>query len=130
MTTRWAAAPAVVVSLSALGSPPRLVSATPDLGDADVDPTTTELRLEFDQDMDTRGGMAFPPRRAGVERPGPRGGPAGCAGRPDALAVDVVDDEVQPLVNGRRAAEDFVVRAGPGHRDPVVVDTVRTDRVE
>lgn len=38
--------------------PPRVVSATPDLGDTDVDPGLTELRVEFDQDMDVNGGYS------------------------------------------------------------------------
>jgi carboxyl-terminal processing protease len=43
----------------AAASQPVVVSASPDLGDSDVDPTLTQLRIEFDQDMDTRGGMSI-----------------------------------------------------------------------
>jgi hypothetical protein len=49
----------LMAACTAAAAPPRLVSATPDLGDDAVDPTITTLRLEFDQDMDTRGGMSL-----------------------------------------------------------------------
>lgn len=37
--------------------PPRVAKATPDRGDEDVDPSTRELRVTFDRDMD-QGGMS------------------------------------------------------------------------
>lgn len=39
----------------ALAAPPRVVLATPDNGDVNVDPALTEIRVTFDQPMDTRG---------------------------------------------------------------------------
>lgn len=39
----------------AFAAPPKVVKATPDNGDTDVDPTLREYRIEFDQDMDQTG---------------------------------------------------------------------------
>jgi hypothetical protein len=44
---------------TASAAPPRVMSAFPEVGDTDIDPAMTELRIEFDQDMDTRGGMSL-----------------------------------------------------------------------
>ncbi len=50
----------------ALAAPPTVVDASPDNGDTAVDPATTELRITFDQPMDTSahsvvgGGETFP----------------------------------------------------------------------
>lgn len=41
--------------LAAFAAPPHVIKATPDHGDANVDPATTEIRVEFDVDMDQRG---------------------------------------------------------------------------
>jgi hypothetical protein len=54
----WIVAAFALVGV-AHASQPMVVSASPDLGDTDVDPTITQLRVEFDQDMDTRGGMSI-----------------------------------------------------------------------
>ena len=53
------AAVTLVCPAPAIAAPPRVISAVPDSGDADVDPTITQLRIEFDQDMDTRGGFSI-----------------------------------------------------------------------
>lgn len=39
----------------AFADPPKVLKATPDNGDADVDPTVAEIRVEFDQDMSPSG---------------------------------------------------------------------------
>ena len=39
----------------ALAAAPKVVIATPDNGEIDVDPATTEIRIEFDQPMHPRG---------------------------------------------------------------------------
>ena len=44
---------------SASAEAPRVIKAGPDDGDQSVDPKVKELRVEFDQDMDTRGGYSF-----------------------------------------------------------------------
>lgn len=44
---------------AARGEPPRVVAAWPDLGETGIDPATEVLRIEFDRDMDTRGGMSL-----------------------------------------------------------------------
>lgn len=49
----------LLMASAAMAAPPRLLSAVPDLGDDGVDPTITVLRLEFDQDMNTGGGMSL-----------------------------------------------------------------------
>lgn len=49
-----------------LAAPPRVISATPDNADLGVDPAMTQLRIQFDQDMDPSGrsicggGPSFP----------------------------------------------------------------------
>ncbi len=40
---------------TAIAAPPKVVKATPDNGDTDVDPSLKEYRVEFDQDMSTTG---------------------------------------------------------------------------
>lgn len=51
---------------SVLGAPPRVVEATPDNGDINVNPNLAEIRITFDQQMNTRGqsivggGTSFP----------------------------------------------------------------------
>jgi len=61
---RSAAASCVVFLLVALtltpafAEPPKVVKATPDNGDTNVDPAITELRIEFDQDM-SRDGLSI-----------------------------------------------------------------------
>ena len=50
MVVRWCAMLATWASV-ALAAPPRVVSCTPDLGDAGVDPGLVEIRIEFDQEM-------------------------------------------------------------------------------
>ena len=42
----------------ARAEPPKVIKATPDNGDAAVDPATTEIQVVFDQDMDTRAGYS------------------------------------------------------------------------
>lgn len=44
-----------VTSMSLSGAPPVVVEMSPDNGDIDVDPATTELRVTFDQPMTQRG---------------------------------------------------------------------------
>ena len=39
----------------AFAAPPKVVTSTPDNGEIDVDPATTEIRIEFDQPMHPRG---------------------------------------------------------------------------
>lgn len=40
---------------AALAEPPRIVQAFPDLGDESIPPSLTEILVDFDQDMSTRG---------------------------------------------------------------------------
>lgn len=57
---------ALVIVLASLGTPPRVIEATPDNGDTEVDPHLKEIRIRFDQDMTQPdrsicgGGPAFP----------------------------------------------------------------------
>lgn len=44
-----------LISSTAMAAPPKVVKAVPDNDATDVDPSTTELRVTFDQPMDTRG---------------------------------------------------------------------------
>jgi hypothetical protein len=57
----WVVALVVAVAHAGAGAaPPKVVKASPDDGDANVDPArTTELRVVFDQPMDTRGGFSI-----------------------------------------------------------------------
>jgi carboxyl-terminal processing protease len=51
---------AAALHAAALAEPPKVVKASPDDGDLNVDPAkTTELRIEFDQPMDTAGGYSI-----------------------------------------------------------------------
>jgi hypothetical protein len=55
--------PALIAVLFVAGAalraePPKVIKAAPDNGDASVDPATAELRVVFDQDMDTRAGYS------------------------------------------------------------------------
>src|SRR4051812_28624716 len=43
------------LAASTAATPPKVVKAAPDNGQADVDPATKEIRVEFDQPMDTGG---------------------------------------------------------------------------
>ncbi len=45
----------LAASVAAAADAPRIVKAVPDNGDANVDPNLKELRVEFDQDMNTGG---------------------------------------------------------------------------
>lgn len=54
----WACGLTAPIAGPALAAPPRVVAATPEVGDDGVDPTLAELRIEFDQDMDTGGSMS------------------------------------------------------------------------
>ncbi|HKQ50201.1 MAG TPA: S41 family peptidase [Phycisphaerae bacterium] len=45
----------LATTAAAYAAPPSVVKAIPDNGDADVDPALTELRIEFDQEMDETG---------------------------------------------------------------------------
>lgn len=63
----WAATIALLVASQVQAyATPTVIKAIPDNGDVDVDPGLTELRIEFDQDMNTRafsvcgGGPGFP----------------------------------------------------------------------
>lgn len=78
-----AAALGVLAALAAArpeprASPPRIVRAVPDNGDTDVDPALTEIRVEFDQDMDPGGyswcggGESFPKTRGRARWDTPR----------------------------------------------------------
>ena len=64
--------------LCAAAAPPRVAKAAPDNGDTNVDPALTELRIEFDQDMDHSGrsicggGPLFPKIEKGIHWDGPR----------------------------------------------------------
>jgi carboxyl-terminal processing protease len=50
----------VALHAAALAAPPKVVKASPDDGQVNVDPAkTTELRIEFDQRMDTAGGWSI-----------------------------------------------------------------------
>jgi len=66
------------LALILTGAPPRVVSITPENGDARVDPALSELRVEFDQDMATSGyawtggGPAFPQTTGKPEWKSPR----------------------------------------------------------
>lgn len=74
----------------AQGEPPRVVAMWPDLGEEGIDPGTTSLRIEFDQEMDTRGGMSL----CGGGPTFPRiTGP----GRWESPRVVVVPIELEPL---------------------------------
>src|SRR5215213_2727871 len=42
-----------------LAEAPKVVKATPDNGETDVDPATKEIRVEFDQPMNTKGGWSI-----------------------------------------------------------------------
>lgn len=61
-----------------LAVPPRVVAASPDHGDAAVDPATKEVRIEFDQDMATGrwsvcgGGELFPKIEGTIRWESPR----------------------------------------------------------
>jgi hypothetical protein len=57
----------LLMATAAPGAPPKVVKAAPDNGQLDVDPATRELRIEFDQPMNTGGawsvvggGASFP----------------------------------------------------------------------
>jgi hypothetical protein len=62
----WIALIALVPASAVFAEPPTVVQATPDNGDSDVDPGLTEIRIVFDQPMNTTGysvvggGPAFP----------------------------------------------------------------------
>jgi hypothetical protein len=53
-------------TMPVLGAAPKVVITSPDNGEIDVDPATTQIRIEYDQPMDTRGrsilggGESFP----------------------------------------------------------------------
>lgn len=61
VTCRIAACVVGILSpaVAAMGAPPRVIKATPDHGDVDVDPALSEIRIEFDQDMNTTGGYSI-----------------------------------------------------------------------
>lgn len=43
------------LAFTAFADPPKVVKATPDNGDTEVDPSLAEIRIEFDQDMSSKG---------------------------------------------------------------------------
>lgn len=45
----------IVISISANASPPRVIRTVPENGDQNVDPRLWQIRIEFDQNMETRG---------------------------------------------------------------------------
>jgi hypothetical protein len=47
-----------LASAAASAEAPKVIKASPDNGDAAVDPATKELRIKFDQDMDVRAGYS------------------------------------------------------------------------
>lgn len=77
MMAALAVLPAILAT-EVQAEPPRVVSASPDMADVGVDPSTDELRIEFDQDMDPSsrsicgGGTEFPKIAGAVRWESPR----------------------------------------------------------
>lgn len=75
---RTAAIAALCLTAAAFAEPPRVIRMVPDHGDSGVDPTLTEIRIEFDQDMavDSQsicgGGPTFPKLTGRPRWDGPR----------------------------------------------------------
>lgn len=75
---RTAAIAALSLTAAAFAEPPRVIRMVPDHGDTGVDPTLTEIRIEFDQDMavDSQsicgGGPTFPKLTGRPRWDGPR----------------------------------------------------------
>ncbi|MBU1910211.1 MAG: Ig-like domain-containing protein, partial [Verrucomicrobia bacterium] len=88
--------------------PPRIVSTTPAVGAADIDPATTEITVSFDQDM--RGGFSW--TGGGPDYPEVTGGPSWRDSRTCVLPVKLEPGRYYRVGINSKSHQNFRSKAG------------------